>query len=144
MLKCLFNKVAVLRPVALLKRDSRTGAFPWILRDTLEHLFCRWLSHVIQNRCSKESRKIRGKTHVNGCFWYSWEWPCLAGCKFLNFLQNWLSVSIEGIESFHWDAVFNWSCTDEYPTNVLKLITQHWKKKGKKERGKSARGNTGN
>ena len=26
---------------------------------------------------------------------------------------------------FHRDAVFNWSCNDEHPTNVLKMITQH-------------------
>ena len=50
---------------------------------------------------------------------------CLAGCKFIDVLKNWLSVSIKGIHSSHWDAVFNWSCTDEYPTNVLKLINQH-------------------
>ena len=35
-----FNKVEGLRPTPLLKRDSSTGVFPWIVRDFLEHLFC--------------------------------------------------------------------------------------------------------
>ena len=48
--------------------------------------------------------------------------PCLAGCKIIGVLQNWLEVSIE---PFHWVAVFNWPCTDEHPTNILKLMTQH-------------------
>ena len=39
-LKCLFNKIAGLRPVTLLQRDSSKGAFSCILRDFLEHLIC--------------------------------------------------------------------------------------------------------
>ena len=35
------NKVSGLRPANLLKRDSRTGAFLWILRNFSEHLFLR-------------------------------------------------------------------------------------------------------
>ena len=35
-----FNKVADLRPAALLKGDSSKDVYPWILRDFLEHLFC--------------------------------------------------------------------------------------------------------
>ena len=51
--------------------------------------------------------------------------PCLAGCKFIDVLRNWLKFIIYGIEPFHWDAVFNWSSTDEHPTNALKLMTQY-------------------
>ena len=38
------------RPVALLKTDSETGVFFWILRNFSEHLFRR--------------------TSANGCFWF--------------------------------------------------------------------------
>ena len=40
----LFNKVAGLRPqasVTLLKKDSGTGVFPWILQHIKDDLFCR-------------------------------------------------------------------------------------------------------
>ena len=66
-------KVADPRSAAFFKRDSSRSVFPWILRDFLEHLFCISSSYVIQNRCSKKSRKIHGKIHVNCCFWYEWE-----------------------------------------------------------------------
>ena len=33
------NKVAALRPATLLKKDSRTSIFLWVLRNFLEHLF---------------------------------------------------------------------------------------------------------
>ena len=36
-----FNKVTVLRTATLLKRDSNTGFFLWILRIIQEQLFCR-------------------------------------------------------------------------------------------------------
>ena len=51
MLKCLFNKSAGLKPAALLKRDSSKSAFPSILRDFLEDLFC--IRYVIENRHSQ-------------------------------------------------------------------------------------------
>ena len=37
----LFNKVTDLRPTTLLKKDSGTGVFMWILQIFLEHLFYR-------------------------------------------------------------------------------------------------------
>ena len=48
-LESLFNKVAGLRSATLLKENSSTGAFLWILRNFWEHLIWR--------------------TFANGCFW---------------------------------------------------------------------------
>ena len=39
-MKCLFNKIAGLRPAALLKSDSSKGVFPWILRDFVYDYLC--------------------------------------------------------------------------------------------------------
>ena len=53
-LESLFNKVAgvqVIRPSTLLKRDSNTGIFLWILQNIYEHLFWR--------------------TYAIGCFWWN-------------------------------------------------------------------------
>ena len=42
----------------------------WRLQIFLEHLFCMWLSYVIQKSCSRKFRKIHGKFYLNGCLWY--------------------------------------------------------------------------
>ena len=76
-------------PAALLKKDSIADVFPRILRDLLEHLFCIWL-FMLQNRCSKSIAKFMWTAASN----IGENRPCLAGCKFIDVLQNWLSVSI--------------------------------------------------
>ena len=46
------------------ERDSSSGVFSWILQDFLEHLFCMWLSYVIQKRCSKKFVEFQGWSFV--------------------------------------------------------------------------------
>ena len=69
MLKCHFNKVADLWPATLLKRDP-AQVFSREFCEIFYSTYFVCLSHVIQNRCSKKSRKIHGKIYVSGCFWY--------------------------------------------------------------------------
>ena len=99
-------------PAALLKRDSSADFFPWILRDFLEHLFFIWLSMLYKIGVLKNLPKFTAKFMWTASSNISDNRPCLAGCKFIDVLENWLSVSIQGIEPFHEVAVFNLSCTD--------------------------------
>ena len=80
--------MATLRPAALLKRDSTTGVFSKILRDFLEHLFCIWLLYVIQKRISKNSATFPGIFMWTAASGISDNGLCLAGCKFIDVLQN--------------------------------------------------------
>ena len=88
MLKCLFNIVAGQRPAALLKRDSSTGVFQWILQDFLEHLFCIWLLYVIQKRCSKRLTKFTAKFMLTAASGISENRTCLASCNLLMFCRT--------------------------------------------------------
>ena len=82
------------RPAALFKRDSSTGVFSRILRDFLEHLLCIWLSYVMQKRCSKNPAKFTAKLMWTAASGISENRPCMADCKFIDVLQNWLQVSM--------------------------------------------------
>ena len=89
-LKCLFNKIAGLRPVALLQRDSSKSAFPWILRDILEHLICTWLSMQYKIGVLKNLVKFTAKFMWTAGSGISENRPCLAGYKYFDVLQNWV------------------------------------------------------
>ena len=77
-----------LRPATLLKRDSGTGVFLWILGNFSEHLFyrtplcdCFWICHwdtdfhnqpftdVFQNRCSSKFAGLLLQSTYGGFFW---------------------------------------------------------------------------
>ena len=118
MLKCLFNKIAVLRPTSLLQRDSSEGVFPWILRDFLEHLFCIWLSMQCKIGVLKNLAKFTTKLMWTAASGVSENRLCLAGCKFLMSCRVDCKSVFKGSIPFHWDVVFNWSCTDEHPTTT--------------------------
>ena len=77
-----------LRHAALLKRDSSTGVFSIILRDFLELLFCIWFSYVIQKSVLKNSVIFTAKFMWTASSGISEDRPCLAGCKFIDVLQN--------------------------------------------------------
>ena len=89
-LKCLFNKIAGLRPVTLLQRDSSKGAFPWILRDFLEHLICTWLSIQYKTGVLKSVAKFTVKFMWTATSGYRENRPYLAGCKYFDVLHKWL------------------------------------------------------
>ena len=63
------NKVASLRPSTLLKRDSGTGVFLWILWNFQEHLFyrtppdimCKMIANTVQNDSEAIARMYSGK-----------------------------------------------------------------------------------
>ena len=55
-------KLQTFRPVTLLKRDSNTGVFLWILRNFYKHLFCRTLAngcfcllYLLQSACNTDA-----------------------------------------------------------------------------------------
>ena len=77
-----------LRHAALLKRDSSTGVFLRILRDFLELIFCIWFSYVIQKSGLKNSVIFIAKFKWTAFSGISENRPCLAGCKFIDVLQN--------------------------------------------------------
>ena len=83
-----FLKIGKSENAALLKRDSSTGVFSRILRDFLEHLFYIWLSYVIQKKCSKNSVTLTAKFMWTAASGISENRPCLAGCKFIDVLQD--------------------------------------------------------
>ena len=64
------------------------------------------ITYAIQNSCTKTFTAKSMWTTASGI---SENRPCLASCKFIDVLQNFLSVS----------------CADEHTTNVLTLMTQH-------------------
>ena len=85
-----FNKIASLRPAALLKRDSSEGVFPWILQDFLERLFCIWLSMSYKIGVLKYLAKFTAKFMWTAAAGISKNRPCLAGSNFYPVLQYWL------------------------------------------------------
>ena len=87
-MKCLFNKVANLRPQALLKIEFSTGIFPWILRDFLEHLLCIWLFMLCKIGVLKNLAKFTAKFMWTAAFGVSENRPGLSGYKFIGDLEN--------------------------------------------------------
>ena len=81
-----------LRPAALLKRDSSTGIFPWILRDFLEYLFCITYDYRMLYKIGvlKNLAKFAAKFIWTATSDISKNGPFLAGCKFIDVLQSWL------------------------------------------------------
>ena len=73
--------MANLRHAALLKRDSSTGDFSKILRELL-------FSYVIQKCVLKNSVTLTAKFMWMTASGISENGPCLAGCKFIDVLQN--------------------------------------------------------
>ena len=90
MLDCLFKKLASLRTAALLKGDSSTGVFSRILRDFLEHLFILyWIIACYAKKGDlKNPTKFTAKFMRMAASGISENRPCLAGCKFIDVLQN--------------------------------------------------------
>ena len=86
--------MATLRPAALLKRDSSTGVFSRILRDFLEHQFISDYCMLYKKGVLKNSAKLPAKFIWTAASGISENRPCLAGCKFIDALQNGLQVSI--------------------------------------------------
>ena len=56
---------------------------------------------LYKKRCSKKLTKFTAKFMLTAASGISENRPCLPSCKFIDVLQNWLQVSIKGIESFH-------------------------------------------
>ena len=70
-----FNKIAGLRPAILLKRDSGTGVFLWVLWNFEEHLFsqntsggCFWLLHLKRKCASLYNKTIIIATFIHCMF----------------------------------------------------------------------------
>ena len=80
--------MANLRHSAFLKRDSSTGDLSRILRDFLGHLFCIWLFMLYKKSVLKYSGIFTAKFMWTAASGISENRPCLAGCKFINVLQN--------------------------------------------------------
>ena len=77
-----FCKKGVLR-----KFPNFTGKHLWILRDVLEHLFCVTCDYSILHKIGvlKNLAKFMGMAASS----ISGNMLCLAGCKFIDVLQNW-------------------------------------------------------
>ena len=79
---------------SLLKRDSSTGDFSQILRDFLEHLFVFDYRMLCKIDVLKNPAKFTAKFMRTAASHIIENRPCLAGCKFIDILQNWLQVII--------------------------------------------------
>ena len=73
--------MANLRHAPLLKRDSSTGDFSRILREL-------FFSYVIQKSFLKNSVTFTAKFMWTAASGISENRPCLAGCKFIDVLQD--------------------------------------------------------
>ena len=72
--------------------------------------------------CNFPCENIRSIIVTTFVVWINENRLCFTHNELVDILHKWLCVSIWDIGYFPWDLVFSWSCTDEYLTNLLKVI----------------------
>ena len=92
---------------SLIKKRLQLRCFPENFGRFFRALFLCMIIYI-QSTCSKNLVKFTAKVTWTATSTISENRPCLVGCKFIYVLKNWLLLSIQGIEPFHWVWVLHW------------------------------------